>query len=135
MQAISQNSLKRITDYYCENNRINDRSSIKLTFAQRDRATGDPVFVVNAKNQAPYFYTHHRIDASKYSYCRGLDVKVNTLSATPSIGGVVDWVNSKVNIGLCEEDVSRLRVANSKLTVFISPDSMRFKNSFDIRLI
>ena len=132
---VSLNTLIQITNYYCANHRIKDRATVKLTFANRDAATGNPTFIVNIKGQAPRTYVHQRIDASKYTHYRGLDVPVNTLSQTPSIGGIVSWVNSKTNIGLCEEDVSRLRVTPGKLTVFISADSMRFKNSFDIRLI
>ena len=131
----SQNTLKRITEYYCESNRIKDVGTVKLTFGQRDHSTGNPVFMVNIKGQAPRTYTHQRIDASKYNYYRSLDIPSKTITQAPSIGGIVNWVNSKVNIGLCEEDVSRLRVTPGKLTVFISADSMRFKNSFDIRLI
>jgi hypothetical protein len=120
---------------YCYKRKISDVNSVTFARQRVNRITGDQVFLVSRDGTVPEIYEHKRLDVSPYSQQKSLwfpkDQQGNR-EAMINKTSVTTWINKQVNLDLLPEDIGVLSLAYNGLTVVMSPNSMRFQNSFII---
>jgi len=135
---------RRFTDYreinlvrkrFCEDRMITDESSISITWASYSRATDEHCFLVEHPNGDNDYYIHPKVNLSGLSNLRSLDIPAtyrNDFDAQHNKSMIADWVHRITGHHLIDTDISALVREEKTLTVIISPDSMRFANSFQL---
>jgi hypothetical protein len=132
---VSDNTFTLIKKKYCSEHLISLPNDLVFSFFKIDPVTGNGVFFIDQAGKPSLVYSPDRMDLSGYSAHRSLDIPAsdrNTLNSNPSPDVIASWVNRFTNIDLLGEDISKLSMSSAVLTVIISPNSMRFKNSFQI---
>lgn len=125
--------LALVKQRYCEDKRIQDRSTVDLSFAQV-QPNGDPVFYVD-DGKAGQVYVYPRTDMSGLTAHRALDIPKEyrqQLESNPSKEFIASWVYRFTGHRLLALDICYLTLERSAVVVTLAPDSMRFKNSFRI---
>jgi hypothetical protein len=134
-KALKQKVLSLIKQRYCEDKGIKDPTTVNLAFCQVQRSTGDPIFYATVTGKTSEQYIYRRVDLSGLSAHRALDIPSeyrSTLQATPSKSFIADWVFRFTGHRLLPEDIQTMALDKGLITVVIAPDSMRFKNSFQL---
>jgi len=133
---VATRELTLIKRRYCQDNGIKDEKSITLTHFRLDKKTMEHTFLVEfADGRDSKYYILKRIDLSGLSGFRTLDIPKqyrNDFDAQNNPAFIADWIQRRTGHDLVESDISCLAAETGKLTVVISPNSMRYKNSFQI---
>lgn len=133
---VSLATLTLIKKRYCQDRHIALPNDLTFSFFKLDLTTGQGIFFIDEPNKDSIVYTHVRMDVTGYSAYRSMDIPSNdrnTLTGNPSPDVIASWVNRFTNIDLLGEDISKLTLTTDSVTVIISPNSMRFKNSFQLK--
>jgi len=126
-----------IKNKYCQDHRITDKKVIKaITFelVNRNKA-GNSVFLVTVPGSDPVYYEVPRVDMSGLTRLPLLSIPRtyrNDFDAMNNKAMIADWIQRKTGHDIIDEDIAYLSHDKDHLTVVISPDSMRFKNSFQL---
>lgn len=126
--------LSLIKQRYCEDNAISDPESIAMSFCQAEKGTGNPIMFVLRDGKSST-YVHQRIDLAGLSAHRALDIPAafrNVKQADLSKVFIADWVYQFTGHRILVEDIQTMALEKKAIQVIISPDSMRFKNSFQL---
>lgn len=123
---------------YCYRRKIKDVKEVTFAHQRVDRITGNQVFLVSREGTTPEIYEHKRLDVKPYSQQKSLwlpkDLQGNR-EAMINKTSMAGWINKQVNLDLLPEDIGVLSLGSNGLTVVISPNSMRFQNSFVISFL
>ena len=133
---ISDRALTLIKERYCSDNKISLPNDLVFRFFKFDPVTGNGIFFIDQAGKNSLIYSLSRMDLSGYSAHRSLDIPAsdrNTMNRNPSPDVIASWVNRFTNIDLLGEDISKLSLSADTVTVIISPNSMRFKNNFQLK--
>ena len=117
---------------YCQDRRL-DEKSVSFTHVKRN-ASGEHVFLVEVNGQNDY-YTHPRVDMTGLSSLRTLDIPKeyrNDFDAQHNKAFIAEWIRRQTGHDVMDTDIDVLVATKGKLDVVISPNSMRFKNSFQL---
>lgn len=135
---MSAREIKLIVKEYCYRRKIKDVNSVSFIHQRVDRITGNQVFLVSREGTTPEIYEHKRLDVKPYSQQKSLwfpkDLQGNR-EAMINKTNMAGWINKQVNLDILPEDIGVLSLGNNGLTVVISPNSMRFQNSFVISFL
>lgn len=117
---------------YCQDRRL-DEKSVSFTHVKRN-ASGEHVFLVEVNGQNDY-YVHPRVDMTGLSSLRTLDIPKeyrNDFDAQHNKAFIAEWIRRQTGHDVMDTDIDVLVATKGKLDVVISPNSMRFKNSFQL---
>jgi hypothetical protein len=123
---------------YCYRRKIKDVKEVTFVHQRVDRITGNQVFLVSRDGTTPEIYEHKRLDVKPYSQQKSLwfpkDLQGDR-EAMLNKTSMAGWINRQVNLELLPEDIGVLSLVGTKLTVVMSPNSMRFQSSFVISFL
>ena len=123
---------------YCHARKISDVNSVTFQPQRVNRITGNQVFLVSRDGTVPEIYEHVRLDVTPYSQQRSLWFSKDMQKDREAMLGkanIATWINKQVNLEILPEDIGVLSPTTKSLTVVISPNSMRFRNSFIINFL
>ena len=127
--------LSLIRKVYCEDRGIVDVESVTLTYYNKDLATGEHLFTVDRKGEDSVLYRHLRADLGGLSKFKTLSIPSKDRHGVNGPNNkeiIANWVFSKTGHVLLDEDIQFLVVERDHVTVMLHPDSMRFKNDFQL---
>lgn len=134
---MSSKAIPLIKKKYFEDLRITDKTIIAAT--QFDMVTvnrrGNSVFQVSRPNSETSYYEVRKVDLSGLDKLKALTIpprKLTDVDITTNKALMAEWINRCTGHNLQEEDIGRLVVDRDNVLVVISPDSMRFKSSFQL---
>lgn len=120
---------------FCQDRRIKDEKSVLLTHLHRNLSTGEHTFLVEREGHDNAYYTHKKVDLGPLSTLRTLDIPKeyrNDFDAQHNKAFIAEWIRRKTGHDVIDTDISTLLSGKGTLDIIISPDSMRFKNSFQL---
>lgn len=135
---------RRFTDYreiylvrkrFCEDRMISDENSVAITWSSYSRATDEHCFLMEHSDGRSELYIHPKVNLAGLSALRSLDIPAtyrNDFDVQHNKSMIADWVHRITGHHLIDTDISALVREEKTLTVVISPDSMRFANSFQL---
>lgn len=120
---------------YCLKRKITEVSALTFMHQRVNRVTGNQVFSACATGMVPELYEHVRVDVSSFALNKSLGIPVEMQKNRDVLlnkSNMASWINKHMNVNLLPEDIGFLVIGQKGLTVVISPNSMRFQNSFII---
>ncbi len=120
---------------YCFKRKIKEVSSLTFIHQRVNRVTGNQVFSACCVGMVPELYEHVRVDVSPFALNKALGIPADMQKNRDVLlnkTSMASWINKHMNVDLLAEDIGFLVMGPKGLTVVISPNSMRFQNSFII---
>lgn len=134
---MNEKEISLVRQRYCEDRHIqNPPASLQLEHYRKDPSTGEHCFFVEEDGKETIVYPHVREDLSGLSSFRTLDIPVEYRNEYQNLHNkafMADWIRRKSGHPVIDTDIQYLVVERNQVTVVISPDSMRFKNSFQLK--
>lgn len=130
------NTLTRLCkEDYCSANGLNPRDLIFKFIKNNPRK--EAVFEVIKNGNRPFNYTCVKRDLSFLTDYKTLSILKQDMLVNEGVNktALVGWIFSKTGIVLLPEDIDFVYLEKNHLSVVISLNSMRFKNSFHITFI
>lgn len=118
---------------YCQDRQLNEKS-VSFTHVSRNASTGEHVFLVEVDGLNAY-YVHPRVDMTGLTSLRTLDIPRayrNDFDAQHNKAFIADWIRRQTGHEVIDTDIGSLAASKGRLDIVMSPDSMRFKSSFQI---
>lgn len=134
---MSTKAIQLIKKKYFEDKRITDKTLIALTdfVLVSTSRRGNAVFQVMLTGVESSYYEVRKVDLSGLDKLPALTIpprKPTDVDITTNKPLIADWIYRKTGHELLEEDIGRLVANRDSVLVVISPDSMRFKSSFQL---
>lgn len=120
---------------YCLKRKVKEEGSITFLHQRVNRVTGNQVFSACGQGMVPELYEHVRVDVTPFTLNKSLGIPPDMQGNRGVLlnkTSMATWINRHMNVNLLAEDIGFLVLGLKGLTVVISPNSMRFQNSFII---
>jgi len=134
---MSNKAIQLIKKKYFEDLYITDKAIIAAT--QFDLVTvnrrGNNVFQVSRPGSETSYYEVRKVDLTGLDKLKSLTIpprKPTDVDITTNKALMAEWIYRCTGHELQEEDIGRLVVDRDNVLVVVSPDSMRFKSSFQL---
>lgn len=128
-------SLNLVRKAFCDKRGIKTLAPSAFVYQRTDRFRGNAIFLASPPGGVPEMYEHPRQDLSGLSLNKALSIPKDMQSSREVIlnkDHIASWVNAKVNAQLLPEDIDKVLLDGRKVSVILSPNSMRFKGTFTL---